>query len=140
MKRTRLGERLAVSYGSVPIRVSWISTLSDMKDSALTTKSRDQGLVIAISVAVVVGMAVALTLIFLWRSHPSTITEGVAYRVAVAVCPPFILVGVVTALSDSTLAVVLAAGSIVLGNASLYAGLTAFAYWVWLTFWPRSEA
>jgi hypothetical protein len=110
-----------------------------MKDLALTTKSRDQGLVIAISAAVVSGMAVALLLIFLWRSHPSTITEGVAYRLAIAVCPPFILVGVVSALSDSTLAVVLAAGSIVLGNASLYAGLTAFAYWVWTTFWPRSE-
>jgi hypothetical protein len=111
-----------------------------MKDLAPTTKSREQGLVIAISVAVVVGMAVALILIFLWRSHPSTITEGVAYHLAIAVCPPFILVGVVTAMSESPLPVALAAGSIVLGNGSLYAGLTAFAYWVWSTFWPRSEA
>jgi hypothetical protein len=111
-----------------------------MKDLAHTTESRDQGLVIAISVAVVVGMVVALLLIFLWRSYPSTMTQGASYRLAMAVCPPFVLVGVVTALSDSTLAVVLASGSIVLGNGSLYAGLAAFAYWVWSIFWPRSEA
>ena len=116
-----------------------MSILPQMKDLAYTTKSRDQGLVIGISIAVVVGMAVALLLIFLWRSYPSTMTQGAAYRLAMAVCPPFILVGVVTALSDSTIAVVLAEGSIVLGNGSLYAGLTAFAYWMWLTFWPHSE-
>src|SRR5271169_685558 len=102
-----------------------------MKESSYTLKSRDQGLVIAISVAVVVGMVVALLLIFLWRSYPSTMTQGAAYRLAMAVCPPFLLVGVVTALTDSTLAVVMTAGCIVLGNGSLYAGLTAFAYWVW---------
>jgi hypothetical protein len=110
-----------------------------MKDSTPTTKSHDQGLVIAISLAVVVGMVVALFLIFLWRSYPSTMSQGAAYRLAMAVCPPFILVGVVTALSDSTLAVVLAAGCIVLGNASLYAGLTAFVYWVWSTLWQGGK-
>jgi hypothetical protein len=111
-----------------------------MKDLAHSTKSRDQGLVIVISMAVVVGMAAALFLIFLWRSHPAMMTQGAAYRLAMAVCPPFILVGVVTALSDSTLAVVLAGGCIVLGNGSLYAGLAAFAYWIWSTFWPHREA
>ncbi len=111
-----------------------------MKDSLRTAKGRDQGLVIAISVGVVAGMVVALLLIFLWRSYPSTMTQGAAYHLAMAICPPFLLVGVVTELTDSTLAVVMTGGCIVLGNGSLYAGLTAFAYWVWSTLWQGSKA
>jgi hypothetical protein len=109
------------------------------KDLARTSKKRDEAFVIAMSVAVVAGMAVALVLVFLWQSYPATMTQGAAYRLAVAVCPPFILVGVVTALSDSTLAVVLTAGSIVLANGSMYAGLLAFIYWVMSILWPRSS-
>jgi hypothetical protein len=111
-----------------------------MKDSTHTIKNRDQGLVIAISLAVVLGMVVALLLIFLWRSYPAMMTQGAAYRLAMAICPPFILAGVVTELTDSTLAVVMTGGCIVLGNASLYAGLTAFGYWVWSTLWQGSKA
>lgn len=80
------------------------------------------------SLTVVLGMAVALILILVWRSHP-TMTQSGAYHLAVALCPPFFLVGVVTALADSTPAVVLTAGTIVFANGSLYAGVAALVYW-----------
>jgi hypothetical protein len=92
---------------------------------------RNDTLTIVMSVTVVLGMAVALVLIFLWRSHPATMTQSGAYHLAVALCPPFFLVGVVSALSESTLAVVLTAGTIVVANGSLYAGLAALVYWTW---------
>ena len=103
------------------------------------TKSRDEAFVIVLSVAVVLGMVVALILIFLWQNHPAMITQGGPYRLAVAICPPFFLVGVVSAMTDSTLAVALAAGTIVFANASLYAGLAALVYWAY-SIWGRSKS
>ena len=93
-----------------------------------------------LSVAVVLGMAVALALIFLWRNHPATMTQSATYYLAVALCPPFFLVGVVSALTDSTIAVVLTAGTIVFANGSLYAGLAAFLYWIVSTWGQRRKS
>lgn len=92
---------------------------------------RNDTLTIVMSVTIVLGMAVALVLIFLWRSYPATMTQNGAYHLAVALCPPFFLVGVVSAMTESTLAVVLTAGTIVVANGSLYAGLAALVYWAW---------
>ncbi len=92
--------------------------------------NRNDKLVIVVSITVVVGMAVALVLVFLWQTYPSTIAQSGTYHLAVALCPPFFLVGVVSAMADSTLAVALAAGTIVFANGSLYAGLAALVYWV----------
>ena len=102
--------------------------------------NRNDKLVIVMSITVVLGMAVALILVFLWRSHPAMVTQGGAYHLAVAVCPPFFLVGVVTAMADSTLAVVLAAGTIVFANGSLYAGVAALAYWAFSIRGRRSKS
>ena len=82
------------------------------------------------SVTIVLGMVVALVLIFLWRSYPATMTQSGAYHLAMVLCPPFFLVGVASALTESTLAIVLTAGTIVLANGSLYAGLAALVYWI----------
>ena len=95
-----------------------------------TSKSHDDPFVIVMSVTVVLGMAVALVLIFLWRIHPATMTQSGAYPLAIVLCPPFFLVGVVTALVDSPLAIILTSGTIVFANGSLYAGLAAFVYWI----------
>jgi len=92
--------------------------------------SPDDRLVIVISISLVVGMAVALVLIFLWRNDPSAMTQDAAYHVALAICPPFFLVRVVSVLADSTLAIVLTAGAIVVANGSLYAGLAALGFWI----------
>jgi hypothetical protein len=99
---------------------------------------RNVALTIVMSLTIVLGMAVALVLIFLWRRHPATMIEGGAYHLAVALCPPFFLVGVVSAQSESTLAVVLTAGTIVVANGSLYAGLAALIYWVF-SIWGRQN-
>jgi hypothetical protein len=82
-------------------------------------------------------MAIALAIVLLWRSHPA-IAQGTTYQLAVALCPPFILVGSVGGITDTTLSLVLTAGIIVFANGSLYAGLAAFAYWAVTTFWPRA--
>jgi hypothetical protein len=95
---------------------------------------RNETLTIVMSVTIILGMAMALVLIFLWRSYPATMTQSGAYYLAVALCPPFFLVGVVSAMTESTLAVVLTAGTIVVANGSLYAGLAALIYWV-LSIW-----
>ena len=99
---------------------------------------RHDTLTIVMSLTVVLGMAVALLLIFLWRSQPATMAQSGPYHLAVALCPPFFLVGVVGAMTESTLAVVLTAGTIVIANGSLYAGLAALAYWVW-SIWGRQN-
>jgi hypothetical protein len=84
---------------------------------------------VVMSASLVAGMVVALILIFLWRRDPAAMTQGSAYHLAVLVCSPFFLVKVVNALTDSTVAMVLTAGTIVVANGSLYAGLAAFVYW-----------
>ena len=104
-----------------------------------TPDHRNDTLTTVISVTFVLGMAVALVLIFLWRSHPATMTQSGAYQFAVAICPPFFLVGVVSAMQESTLAVVLTGGTIVVANGSLYAGVAALAYWVWSIRGQRSN-
>jgi len=101
--------------------------------------SRDDRLVTVISISLVVGMAVALVLIFLWRNDPSAMTQDAAYHSAVVLCPPFFLVRVVSALADSTLAIVLTAGAIVIANGSLYAGLAALVFWIVSSLRPRRK-
>ncbi len=73
------------------------------------------------------GMAVALIVFFLWRSHPEDF-HPVAAAVALVVCPPFILSYAIAATPDSAFALVLGAGTIVFANAFLYAGVAAGIY------------
>jgi hypothetical protein len=91
-------------------------------------KNRHDTLIIVLSLTFVAGMAIALLIILLWRSHPA-IAQGVAYQLAVAACPPFILVGSVGGITDTTLSLVLTAGVMIFANGALYAGLAAFVYW-----------
>lgn len=105
-----------------------------------TQGHHDDVFIIVISVTFVMGMAVALLLIFLWRNSSAAITQGTAYHIAMAVCPPFLLVSVLAALADSTFALVLTAGTIVFANGSLYAGLAAFVYWVFTILRRRDNA
>jgi hypothetical protein len=102
-----------------------------------SAKSRNDALVIVLSVTFVAGMAVAMVLFLLWRNHTAAMAQGVAYHAAVMVCPPFILVHAIGSAGDSMLALVLTGGTIVFANGALYAGLAAFVYWAVVTFWPR---
>jgi len=101
------------------------------------SKARYDALIIVLSVTFVAGMAIALAITLLWRSHPA-MAQGAAYQLAVALCPPFILVGSVGGITDTTLALVLTAGVIVFANGALYAGLAALVYWALTTFWPKA--
>jgi hypothetical protein len=101
-------------------------------------KTRNDTLVIVLSVMFVAGMAVAMVLFLLWRNHAAAMSQGVAYHAAVMLCPPFILVGAIGSASDSMLALVLTGGTIVFANGALYAGLAAFVYWAVVTFLPRT--
>lgn len=93
---------------------------------------------IVLSVAVVAGMVVALALIGMWRSHSPLVTTGMGYRAAVAVCPPFLLVGVMGAVDETALSLLITSGAIVVGNTAMYGGVAAFAYWAMTTFLRRA--
>jgi hypothetical protein len=101
------------------------------------SNDRDDSFVVVMSIAFVLGMAVAMALVFLWRQHPGSMAQSTLYHAAVALCPPFLLVGVFSALEDSTFALVLTVGTIVFANGSLYAGVAAFGYWISSTLWPK---
>jgi len=101
------------------------------------SKNRTDALVIILSIAFVAGMAVALVLFQLWRKHTETMTQGIPYHAAVALCPPFILVASVGGITDSALTLSLTGGTIVFANGFLYAGMAAFAFWAVSSFWPK---
>jgi hypothetical protein len=42
-------------------------------------------------------------------------------------------------MDDTALSLVLTAGTIIMANGSLYAGLSAFGYWGFVTFWPHDK-
>jgi hypothetical protein len=93
--------------------------------------AKENNLVTVLSVSVVLGMAVALAVYFAWRMHvvPPGLQQAFT-AVALLVCPPFILSFVVGPAPDSDLALTLVVGTIVLANASLYAGVAAGGYFV----------
>jgi hypothetical protein len=93
-----------------------------------SSKARHEPLIIVLSLTFVAGMAIALAIILLWRGHPA-MAQGTEYQAAVALCPPFILVGSVGGITDTTLSLVLTAGVMVFANGALYSGLAAFVYW-----------
>jgi len=76
-------------------------------------------------------MAVALAVYFTWRSGaiPGGFDNPAAI-LALIVCPPFILSIAAGPALDADLAIVLIAGTIVLANAFLYAGVAAGGYFV----------
>jgi hypothetical protein len=90
-----------------------------------------------LSFAVVAGMAIAILLVLLWRSHNPMVLSGAGLRTAIAICPPFLLVKVMGSIDETILTLIITSGAIVIGNAALYGGVAAFAYWVITTFAPR---
>ena len=93
-------------------------------------RAKENYLVTVLAVSTVLGMAVALVVYFAWTS--GAIASGLNHPlsiVALVVCPPFIL-SVAVPGSDSDLALVLVAGTLVFANAALYAGVAAGGYFV----------
>jgi hypothetical protein len=71
----------------------------------------------------VLGLMVGLAVYFLWMSRAANLSAAV-----LIVCPPFILSYAIGAAPDSAFAAVLGAGTIILANGFLYAGVTAGIY------------
>ena len=57
-----------------------------------------------------VGLAVAVALCAVWRYHPDAISAPVRVP-AIAICPPFMLAGILEATSDNTLALIMTVGT-----------------------------
>ena len=89
-----------------------------------------------LSFTVVAGMAIAALVLLLWTKYPASVADGAGLRTAVALCPPFMLVQVVGGTNDTTMGLIITAGTIVIANASLYAGMASFVYWAITTFRP----
>jgi hypothetical protein len=95
------------------------------------TPPKENHLLTVLSLAFVLGMAVAIGVYMAW-SHgvlqPAFHSPGSA--VALLFCPPFILSIAVGPTADADLALALVIGTIVFANAFLYAGVAAGGYFV----------
>ena len=97
--------------------------------------SKENYLVMVLSLSFVLGMAVAVAVYFAWKS--GAIPPGINHVLtvfALAICPPFVLSVVVAPAPDSDVALTLVVGTIVFANAFLYAGVAAGGYFVVTTF------
>jgi hypothetical protein len=83
--------------------------------------------VVVMFLSFVLGMAVALAVYFLWRTHPAGF-QHLSTAAALVVCPPFVLSYAIGATPDSAFVIVLGVGTIVFANACLYAGVAAGIY------------
>ncbi len=92
--------------------------------------------IMVLSIAVVAGMAIGVLIVLLWMKYPSAVAYGAGMRAAVAVCPPFMLIQVVGGTGDTTMGLIITTGTIVIANASLYAGLAMFVLWATTAFRP----
>ena len=111
-----------------------------MKLHAKPGRRKENYLVIVLSLAMVLGMAVALAVYFGWRS--GVIPPGFSHLltiIALVLCPPFILSLIVAPAPDSDLAMVLVVGTIVFANAFLYSGVAAAGYFVASIFLERKR-
>ncbi len=91
--------------------------------------NKNRGFLIVLSVTFMVGLGVAVALCGIWRYHPAVLSAQMRVA-AIAICPPFLLAGILEATSDSTLALIMTLGTIIFANGFLYAGLASFAYFL----------
>ena len=97
----------------------------------------DNRFVVVLLLSFALGMAVALVVFLVWRSHPEDF-QHLSAAAALVVCPPFVLSYAIGPTSESNFALVLGAGTIVFANAFLYAGMAAGVYAV-LTLHKKRE-
>ncbi len=92
---------------------------------------KENHLVTILSLAMVLGMAVALAIYLAW-SHGmlAQAFQTPASMLALFVCPPYILSIAVGPTAEADLMAVVTAGTIVFANGFLYAGVAAGAYYV----------
>lgn len=111
---------------------AWHTTLERENTTQLTENApKENHLLTVLSLASVLGMAVAIGVYLAW-SHGvlQPAFHDAASAVALFFCPPFILSIVVGPTADADLAEALVIGTIVFANAFLYAGVAAGGYFV----------
>lgn len=84
---------------------------------------------ILLSATFVVGLGIGIALCIIWRYHPAVFSTQVRFA-AIAICPPFLLVGILEATAETTLTLVMTIGTIIFANGFLYAGLASFSYFL----------
>lgn len=98
--------------------------------------SKNKPFLTVLILAFAVGLAVGVVLCGVWRYHPEVF--GAQARVAaIAICPPFLLAGILEATVDSRLPLIMTVGTIIFANGFLYAGLASFAYFLMTVFLRR---
>ncbi len=105
--------------------------------NAHRNKKNDTFLMV-LSVAFVVGLGVAIALCGLWRYHAVTFSGQIRVA-AIAICPPFLLAGILEATAETTLTLIMTVGTIIFANGFLYAGLASFAYFLATVFLRRTS-
>lgn len=103
---------------------------------SLSFNAKDDRFLIVLFITFIVGLAVGLALCGVWRYHPEMITGQVRFA-AIAICPPFLLAGILDATTDSRLALVMTVGCITFASGFLYSGLASFAYFLAMAFGRR---
>ena len=104
---------------------------TNLMSSSPTNKNKS--FLTIVILAFVVGLAIAVSLCAVWRYHPDVFTAQ-ARVAAIAICPPFLLAGIMDATSDATLALIMTVGTIIFANGFLYAGLASFVYFLMTVF------
>ena len=103
--------------------------------------SKENYLMTVVSLAFVVGMAIALGIYFGWTHGviPPAF-NGAVSLVALFVCPPYILSIAIGPTAEAELMQVVLAGTIVFANGFLYAGVAAGAYYVFTLVFKRKAS
>jgi hypothetical protein len=92
-------------------------------------RKSDRRFAMVMVLSFVLGLAVALCVYLLWRSHAGPPqAQGLFTASALTICPPFVLSFAIGPRPDSDLALVLTAGTILFANGCLYAGVAAGLY------------
>ncbi len=92
---------------------------------------------ILLSIAFVVGLGIGIALCVIWSYHPAVFNAQVRFA-AIAICPPFMLAGILEATAETTLTLFMTIGTIIFANGFLYAGLASFVYFL-MTVWMRRK-
>jgi len=90
---------------------------------------KNQTFLIVLSATFLAGLLVAIALCVVWRYRPDAFSAQLRFA-AIAVCPPFLLAGILEATAETTLTLVMTIGTIIFANGFLYAGLASFAYFL----------
>ncbi len=99
---------------------------------------KDDAFLILLAIAFVVGLGVGIALCIIWRHDPAVFNAPIRFA-SIAICPPFLLAGILEATAETTLTLFMTLGTIIFANGFLYAGLASFAYFLMRVFLGKAN-